>query len=308
MPEKDAAGKQLYEIADVFADIANVLLFDGKEIIAPEDLRPETPSSAYNGEGTIHGQERDVAKVWVKENVRIAFFGLENESQSEKDMPLRIISYDGAAYRQQLNRDKSRREAGLARERYPVITLVLYFNYEEKWNTAKSLKECINIPRELEPFVSDYKINVVDVAWLSDETIAKFKSDFRIVADFYSQMRKNRDYVPTPAEVQNVKAVLDLFTALSRAREFRELYIGNFEGDASNMEGFVEYFFNRGKTEGEKKGKAEGKAEGESLMSKMVAFLLRDNKMAELKEITTNVKKRRELYLEYGLLPKADAV
>ncbi|MBR3624222.1 MAG: hypothetical protein IKN43_12840 [Selenomonadaceae bacterium] len=36
----------------------------------------------------------------------------------------------------------------------------------------------LNIPPKLEPYVSDYKINVFEVAWLSDETISKFKFEF----------------------------------------------------------------------------------------------------------------------------------
>ena len=37
-----------------------------------------------------------------KYTFRISYFGLENETASEDDMPLRIIGYDGAAYRDQV--------------------------------------------------------------------------------------------------------------------------------------------------------------------------------------------------------------
>ena len=36
--------------------------------------------------------------------------------------PLRVISYDGAAYRNQFNADKLSGESGLPKERYPAVT------------------------------------------------------------------------------------------------------------------------------------------------------------------------------------------
>ena len=49
----------------------------------------------------LHEQERDVAKYWTNSNnervgVCIAFLGFENQTKYDKDMPLRVIGYDGA--------------------------------------------------------------------------------------------------------------------------------------------------------------------------------------------------------------------
>ena len=78
MAEKDATEKTLESYADVFADIVNVLLFDGKRIIAPEDLRDALPRSIYKLDGKLHEQERDTAKFWLSGRIRIALLGLEN--------------------------------------------------------------------------------------------------------------------------------------------------------------------------------------------------------------------------------------
>ena len=74
----------------------------------------------YKTDGKLHEQERDVAKYWNKTtssriSVRIALLGFENQSKYEKDMPLRVMGYDGIAYRAELYQE----------ERSPVITLVL---------------------------------------------------------------------------------------------------------------------------------------------------------------------------------------
>ena len=48
--QNDLAGKQLLDHNDVFADILNAVVFQGKQIIKPKDLREVHPVSAY-GEG-----------------------------------------------------------------------------------------------------------------------------------------------------------------------------------------------------------------------------------------------------------------
>ena len=45
--EKDLTEKQLFELEDVFADIVNVLLLDGKTLILPEELTPAKKDSIY---------------------------------------------------------------------------------------------------------------------------------------------------------------------------------------------------------------------------------------------------------------------
>ena len=39
----------------------------------------------------------------------------------------------------------------------------------------------LDIEEGLKPFVNDYKINVIDVAFLPREIVNKFKSDFKII-------------------------------------------------------------------------------------------------------------------------------
>lgn len=171
MGEKDIAEKRLLMYADVFANIVNVGLFRGKEVIRPEELTDVLPQSTYKAEGRLREQERDVAKLWKKSELRLALLGFENQSAVDDTMPVRIMGYDGAAYRNELNAKPPIRL-------YPVVTVVLYFGWEQRWKKPRRLKECFSIPEELEPYVSDYHINVIEVAWLSDDVIAKFSNPF----------------------------------------------------------------------------------------------------------------------------------
>jgi hypothetical protein len=43
------------------------------------------------------------------------------------------------------------------------------------------LHEMLNLPKELEPLVSDYKINLIEVAFLDEKERARLKSDFRLL-------------------------------------------------------------------------------------------------------------------------------
>ena len=121
MTEKDITEKTLESYNDVFADIMNVLLFQGANIVRENELTNAQPRSYYKADGRIREQERDVSKYWRKSKIQIAMLGIENQTKEDADMPLRIIGYDGAAYRNQIKKGQ--------RARYPVTSIVLYFNY-----------------------------------------------------------------------------------------------------------------------------------------------------------------------------------
>ena len=133
-------------------------------------------------------------------------------------MPLRILSYEGAAYKAQLTRADN---AKVTSKRYPVVTLVLYFGVEH-WNNNYSLKERVEVPEILEPYVNDYRINVREIAWLSDEQIASFKSDFRYVAEFFRLKRLKQDLKFDDKVPNHIDAILKLLTALSGDQSYQE--------------------------------------------------------------------------------------
>lgn len=66
MKEKDLAEKQLEAYEDVYADIVNVLLFQGESIVLQEQLETAMTQSSYVSEKELRGQERDLAKHWRK--------------------------------------------------------------------------------------------------------------------------------------------------------------------------------------------------------------------------------------------------
>ena len=149
--------------------------------------------------------------------MRRAFLGIEHENRDEPFMPLRVISYDGSAYRSQLLGKQKKKQ-----KPFPVITLVLYFGMKH-WPHGKSLHEVVDIPEELKPFVSDYRINVVEVAYLEPEQIEKFQSDFRLVADFFAQKRLKGKYNPPQIPIRHVDAFLKLLAVMVGDKRYQEI-------------------------------------------------------------------------------------
>lgn len=101
MGEKDISEKILADYNDVFADVVNVLLFQGERLIKEEELTNTKDKSQYKADGRLQEQERELVKKWQREKVALSLLGMENQTDGDCDMPTRIIGYDGAAYRAQ---------------------------------------------------------------------------------------------------------------------------------------------------------------------------------------------------------------
>ena len=215
MAGKDISEKILADYNDVFADIVNVLLFNGEPRIAPDKLRNAGNRSQYKADGKLHEQERDVTKYFTDSNVTISLLGIENQSRPERFMPLRVIGYDGASYRTQLlNKEVT--------NIFPVVTMILYFG-RTHWNYSRHLTELIDLPDDFKPFVSDYEMkNLFEISFLKPEQVLLFRSDFRYVADYFVQTRLHGDYIPAPGELDHVDAVLKLLSVLTGDHRFED--------------------------------------------------------------------------------------
>ncbi len=241
MAEKDLTEKLLESYNDVFADIVNGLLFNGNQRIKPESLSDDIVHAQYRSEnGKLHEEERDVLKRWDNCGINIAIYGLENQSKAERYMPMRVIGYDGATYRSQL--------LNTPIKPIPVVTLVLYFG-RGHWNQPKNLKNLFDIPNGLDEYVNDYRINVFEIAWLPDEVIDNFKSDFRIVANFFKKKRLNKDYVPDDTqEIVHVDEVLKMLSVMTNDNRYEELLSTGKE--VKSMCDVAERLENKGITKG----------------------------------------------------------
>ena len=254
MGQTDITEKILEDYNDVFADIINGLIFNGEQRILPESLENTQVHSQYKAEdGKVHELERDVAKYWKDKKVELAICGIENQSSVEKNMPFRIIGYDGASYRSQLLEKR--------KEILPVMTIVLYFGTNRHWYGKKNIKGLMKIPEELNDYINDYEMKVFEIAWLTEAEIDIFHSDFKIVANFFVQKRKNKNYIPDdPTEIRHVDEVLKLLQVMTGDERYQMIF--NRKKGVHSMCDVAERLEKMGIEKGLKQGIGEGIKQG----------------------------------------------
>ena len=244
MSGKDISEKMLISCNDVFADIINHYFFNGEEVVKEEELEQASEFSGYKEEGDLHEIRRDELKNWRKQKLRISAFGIENQSKAEREMPIRIMGYDGATYRNQMKDEDPF---------YPVYSLVLYFG-KTHWSGNRKLSDVVEFYEEyrdaLTEKFNDYKINVMEVAFLSDEEVKSFKSDFKLVAEYFVNRRKNPQYTPSPDVIKHVDEVLTLLRVMTGDDRYEQMINEEKGVKPKNMCEVLDYRENKGRTEG----------------------------------------------------------
>ena len=95
---KDYMGKN-----DIFADIVNFCLYDGKKVVNENDLK-ELDTTFVNENEDIFEKSRDLLKeVNIKSDNKNTYilFGIENQTNIDKEMVFRVLLYDALTYRKQ---------------------------------------------------------------------------------------------------------------------------------------------------------------------------------------------------------------
>lgn len=284
MAEKDLTEKYLESFQDVFADIHNVLLF-GEEVIKEEELTDGATESTYKAEeGKIRNQFRDTSKFYQNSMYKLALLGIENESKIDKDIPIRLMGYDYTAYRSQIDSEEKRR--------YPVITTVLNFS-DTEWKSPLSLFDILDIPDKLRSYVNDYRIHVFNIAFLPKKIRSQFKSDFKVVADFFTEKRLGI-YNPKnhKEKIKHVEAVLNMLRVFTNDDTYDKIEVEIAEraksGEVITMCTFAEEMTNKGIEIGEARGIEIGEAREKVNIAKNLLGILPDDVIAE--KVGMNIK------------------
>ncbi len=124
-----------------------------------------------------------------------------------------------------------------------------------------------------------------------------FKSDFRIVADYFVQMRKNNCYVAKPETIKHVHELLELMTVLTDDRRFVDV-CNNVGKEAVNMCEVLDQIENRGM----EKGMEKGIGIGMDIIIRLSNILVSAGRIDDLKRAETDRPFLEELIQE--LLPE----
>ena len=237
MGRKDIVTKEYIRRPEIFADIFNYRLYNGKDRIQPEQLAEENITENLVLEREEHGKQkrikleavekyRDVKKVFRDGSYRCLLLGVEEQDSVHYAMPVREFVYDAMAYEHQIReisrthrREKDYKEhgkeeflSGFYREDriLPVITLVLYFG-TAPWDGPRSLKEMMRwTGEEAEKYIQDYRLNLIIPAEMEDEEIEKLQSSLREVFYFlkYAGDWKKLEKILTDASLPGGKTEL----------------------------------------------------------------------------------------------------
>jgi len=189
------------EIGNDLQIFFNVKIFDGNQVVNPEDLEPvegETHVLIQTKGGKkqeIH-RYRDITMRW-KNKMNLMILACENQDKIHYAMPVRTMIYDGLSYVQQMKlmwelHEKNEEITGdefLSRfckddKICPVITLVFYFG-EKEWDASLDLygmfdiEEVLRISDNLRKYIPNYTINLIDAARLDNLNV--FQQDLQVV-------------------------------------------------------------------------------------------------------------------------------
>lgn len=306
--KKDLSTKAITKCKDVFSDICNVNLFQSRKQILPEDLEPVGTEVEYrDANGELKEHRMDVRMKHRNSNVDIALFCLENQSGISNIMPIRDMGYLYSSYSEQIreikekNREKGlnfySREIGDAQKMIPVISLILYYGYED-WTGPESVLDMLDISEEwrpfLEPLIANHQIRVVHLARQDEETRKKYQSDFRHVVDYLAYVRqKNKEKLKEfmcdrSRKIIHPQEYLDVMHAFTNDRRYLEIAesIQKYEekGEEMNMCILLDMREEEGLKKGMQKGMQKGVKKGE--LFKMIELVMKKlEKGKKLEEI-----------------------
>jgi len=238
---KSVVEQKLLEYPDVFADVCNAYCFGGEAVLREDGLEPMTASAfTRDADDEMRGRLRDVRKkCYVDGREHPMICQIENQTDIDNTMPVRMLGYEYAAYEEQIDRyqdenKKNKRDAGSRRifsdqKLTPVMTLVLNYG-DRRWKRPLGLHDMMKwpekLPEEVKRRVVDYPLHVVDVAYPTKEERMRLKSDFRIVAEYLAckdDIEEWEEFLKEDPQIRHVEALLDVLGAISKDEKYDTL-------------------------------------------------------------------------------------
>lgn len=161
---KDEIFKKFWNQKDRFASLLNTVLFEGKDMIRPEEL-----SDSNDGKSAETPGEMNTVVKKIGQSAEFVLTGIEDP----RDIPLQLFYQDSVGYLKECqeilkgrgeNKDDMDEVLAALHEEdrlKPIINLVLYYG-KEPWNGATSLKEMFpHVPEKIREVFPDYRINLI---------------------------------------------------------------------------------------------------------------------------------------------------
>lgn len=324
MGKLDAVAKEYMSRNDRFADAFNFVIYDGKQVIKPDELVEMDASEIaipFLDKKSIPVQKlRDLLKNWKvmrDEKAIYVFLGIELQGEIHYAMPVRNILYDVLNYADQVKvRSKQREEEGKGNKGsaeflsgygkedklIPVITLTIYLGMD-KWDGPKNLREMFGEQsEEILSMIPDYRLNLISPESIGETEFDKFSTELGAVLEFI-KFSKDKEQLGEIVKTKESYKSLDRDTVrlLNEAAglkiEMKE------EEDQINMCQAIEEMKAESKAIGKAEGKIEGKAEGqtEGIQKVITIFnhLYSEGRDSDVRRASADPEYLKELLKEY---------
>ena len=216
LSDKDSITKEYMKQPDRFADLFNGFCFGGEEKLHPEELKDMDTASIVlpygsNGAALPEQKARDVLKLALKTDGKAAYciLGVENQTEVHTAMPIRNMLYDAMTLTEQVaatakshkaahnhGNDKAEFLSGFHRDDkvLPVITLVVYWGADD-WDAPVTLREMYpeGVDESILKYATDYKMNLISPAKMTDQQLDVFRSDLKAVLKFIKHSKDKKE-------------------------------------------------------------------------------------------------------------------
>ena len=201
MGRLDFWAKKFFRRPEIFADLFNGYLFQGKSVLLPSELVPQDTTEVFTSQNSkrhFGERERDLLKkVTCKSGQGYTFLllGLEAQSFPDASMPLRCMLYDALNYSEQLKTILQENARLLPSNKdtafflglpenvrlTPIITLVVALT-DEPWPRERELHDLLALPdTDLTQFIPNYSINLITPKTMSEEDILPYGEELGAV-------------------------------------------------------------------------------------------------------------------------------
>ena len=195
MAKTDELMKKLFKHKEIFADLFNATLFNGKQIIKAEKLAELNTENIHVDESISSNVNPSILKRYrdlcmrQDDSVLQIILGCENQSEIDYSMPIRTMLYDALKYTEQQNnlelrkrKDGTYYHSKLRKDDkvLPVLTLIFYYS-DKEWTAGKCIHDLIKWPEEpeIKSIVPNYKLNLLWAYQINN--IDKYKSDLQYI-------------------------------------------------------------------------------------------------------------------------------
>lgn len=306
-----------------FADFLNGVVFDGEQVIQPENLVTLDSKLWRRLPESENYQEyiRDNVKIWDCDGMK-CIFSLEPEETSQSALPVKYMNYESVQYDKQYKKikKKHRQNKDLSADEYisgftsedrlvPVVTIGVYLG-GERWSGNTRLSKIttlgnapLRVRKKIDLFSNEFCVNLFDIHRLKESNM--FHTDLREVFGFLIRQRDKeelRAYVEHNNRFRCLRE--DAYNVLSIYSGSRELdmKVESYKTEEGiDMCRAIQEMVEDGRKEGLQRGMQKGYQDAIGAMSELAARLAENGRQDELYRALQDKEFQENLLKEYGI-------